>query len=136
MQIFCVILCFVIATPFFLSPLLGLLLRRVGAAAGEETLAPAGEAFVPEVSHVLRAVFARFRAGLEGRGGRDVGVLLQGPEECRAVLKALGTVPRVSLARGEPGGAAAGGPPPSASARRGSRWPPRGWAEVDQDDGG
>ena len=87
----------------------GSLLGRVGAAAGEETLSPAGEAFVPEVSHVLRAVFARFRAGLEGRGGRDVGVLLQGSEECRAVLKALGTVPRVSLARGEPGGAAAGG---------------------------
>ena len=91
---------------------LGLLLGRLGSAGGEKTPCATGEAFVPDVSHVLRAVFARFRAELEEHGGRGVGALLQGADACRAVLKAFGEVPKVSLSRGEPGAGGADGVAP------------------------
>jgi hypothetical protein len=72
---------------------LGLLLGHVGRAAGVETLSAMAEAFGPDTSHVLRAVFVYMRTQLSEKGYRDAGKLLEDADGCRTVLRMLGARP-------------------------------------------
>lgn len=71
----------------------GLLMGRVGVAAGEPALDVKLESFVPDVGYVLRALFAHFRKELCEHGLRDVKRLLWDAASCRSALQKLGTVP-------------------------------------------
>ena len=81
----------------------GLLLARVCGKGGVDGLDATSEAFVPDVSHALRAVFGHLRKELGERGLRDVSGLLKDVQACRDVLRRFGTVP--SLAPSHVGGA-------------------------------
>ena len=72
---------------------LGLLLGRVACVAEEKALDPASDSFVPDVSHVLRAVFAFLRKEVSERGLHDVVGVLGEPGMCRKVLGMFGAVP-------------------------------------------
>ena len=71
----------------------GLLLKHILETAQEASSDAASEAFVPNVSHVLRAMFAHFRKQLGERGERDVERLLGNASSCRDALRMLGKVP-------------------------------------------
>ena len=85
---------------------LGLLLCRVGALAKEDVLDSKSETFLPDLTQVLRAVFAFFRSECSERGLRDVSALLRGEDACRKVLRMLGVLPAA------PRGACVGHVPP------------------------
>ena len=89
---------------------LGLLLARVARVAEEKALDPESDSFVPDVTHVLRAVFAFLRKEVAARGVRDVAAVLDEREMCRKVLNMLGTVPPAA-AQGRAVGSCAAGPP-------------------------
>ena len=78
---------------------LGLLLGHVGRAAGVETLSAMSEAFVPDTSHVLRAVFVYMRTQLGEKGYRDAEKLFEDADGCRTVLRMLGARPSLRTAR-------------------------------------
>jgi hypothetical protein len=94
---------------------LGLLLGRVARVAEEKALDPASDSFVPDVNHVLRAVFAFLRKEVAERGLRDVVDVLGEQGMCRKVLGMFGAVPSAASA-GRAVGSMACGP----SAPRGS----------------
>ena len=71
----------------------GMIARRIVLAGREGALDPESESFVPDMGHVLRAVFAFFRKEMTERGLRDGVRLLGEAAMCRQVLKMLGTVP-------------------------------------------
>ena len=97
----------------------GVLLGLVADAAGERGLDASSEAFVPDVSHVLRAAFVKFRARLDERGARDVSLLLTDEAECRNVLRAFGHVPSLAQRR-DAGAGESGGPGALAAVGRGA----------------
>ena len=82
----------------------GLLMGRVAAAAQEKTLDAKSEAFVPDVSRTLRALFAHFRKELGERGLGNVNRLLTDAASCRDVLRKLAAVPAL-VSRCSTGGA-------------------------------
>ena len=87
----------------------GVLLGLVGERAEVGVLDSQAESFVPDVSHVLRTTFARFREKLDERGRRDVEELLRDEASCRSVLHGFGVVPSLTARREGAGAAAAGG---------------------------
>ena len=74
----------------------GLLSCKVGLVARENVLGAKSETFLPDLTQVLRAVFAFFRLECGERGMRDVGGFLRGEEMCRQVLRKFSSVPAVS----------------------------------------
>jgi hypothetical protein len=64
--------------------------------ARENVLDAKSETFLPDLTQVLRAVFAFFRLECGERGMRDVGGFLRGEEMCRQVLRKFSSVPAVS----------------------------------------
>ena len=71
----------------------GLLMNNICEHAKEKCLDALTEAFVSNVSHVLRGVFAHLRKLTSERGERDVERVLLGEAGCRDVLQMLGKPP-------------------------------------------
>ena len=71
----------------------GVLVNRILFEAQEVCLEAKTEAFVPNVSHVLRGVFAHLRKRVGECGVRDVDRVLADAAACREVLGMLGKVP-------------------------------------------
>ena len=79
----------------------GLLLGRVAFVGEQKSLDPTSESFVPDVSHILRALFVKFRTELGERGWRDASRSLDTETSCREVLQKLSAVPSLTR-RGQP----------------------------------
>ena len=74
----------------------GLLSCRVGLVGRENVLDAKSETFLPDLTQVLRAVFAFFRLECGERGMRDVSGFLRGQEMCQQVLRKFSSLPIVS----------------------------------------
>jgi hypothetical protein len=78
----------------------GRLLGRVAVAGGVEPLDASSEAFLPDVGHAARALFAHLRQELGEWGARDVATLLKDVDTCRRVLTKFNTVPSLLSSTG------------------------------------